>query len=204
MAAQAHADEVEAAPAVHGGGGGRGRGGGRGVDPRAEPVRRLLEYQKYKAAGEEALGERDILERTVFARKVRVMDRGRGRRGSPTSRSSSSSRRSIVRSSMPVPSTPTRWSPTASPSATPSRASRTCCGCSAGPPSRSPSPALEQRHTRADVIATFLAILEMAKLKLVRIFQASLDESARARRSSSRRRTRLGDDVPAPGGEDYR
>src|SRR5512145_407652 len=42
-----------------------------GVDPRAELVRRLLEYQKYKAAGEE-LGSRDILERAVFVRKVRA------------------------------------------------------------------------------------------------------------------------------------
>src|SRR5512138_885501 len=42
-----------------------------GVDPRAELVRRLLEYQKYKAAGEE-LGGRDILDRTVFVRRVRA------------------------------------------------------------------------------------------------------------------------------------
>src|SRR5512138_3759713 len=42
----------------------------QGVDPRAELVRRLLEYQKYKAAGEE-LGGRDILDRTVFVRRVR-------------------------------------------------------------------------------------------------------------------------------------
>ena len=42
-----------------------------GVDPRAELVRRLLEYQKYKAAGEE-LGGRDILDRTVFARRARA------------------------------------------------------------------------------------------------------------------------------------
>src|SRR5512138_1187990 len=42
-----------------------------GVDPRAELVRRLLEYQKYKAAGEE-LGNRDILDRSVFTRRVRA------------------------------------------------------------------------------------------------------------------------------------
>src|SRR5512134_4206233 len=42
-----------------------------GVDPRAELVRRLLEYQKYKAAGEE-LGGRDILDRTVFVRRARA------------------------------------------------------------------------------------------------------------------------------------
>src|SRR5512138_1689896 len=44
---------------------------GAGVDPRAELVRRLLEYQKYKAAGEE-LGSRDILDRTVFVRRARA------------------------------------------------------------------------------------------------------------------------------------
>jgi segregation and condensation protein A len=40
-------------------------------DPRAELVRRLLEYQKYKAAAEE-LGRHDILDRDVFARRARV------------------------------------------------------------------------------------------------------------------------------------
>src|SRR5512141_1038643 len=42
-----------------------------GVDPRAELVRRLLEYQKYRAAAEE-LGSRDILDRTVFTRRARA------------------------------------------------------------------------------------------------------------------------------------
>jgi len=38
-------------------------------DPRAELVRRLLEYQKYKEAAE-TLARQDILDRDVFARKV--------------------------------------------------------------------------------------------------------------------------------------
>lgn len=38
-------------------------------DPRAELVRRLLEYQKYKAVAEE-LAQRTILDRTVFPRRV--------------------------------------------------------------------------------------------------------------------------------------
>src|SRR5918912_2479300 len=42
-----------------------------GVDPRAELVRRLLEYQKYKAAAEE-LARHDLLDRDVFARRVRA------------------------------------------------------------------------------------------------------------------------------------
>ena len=40
-------------------------------DPRAELVRRLLEYQKYRAAAEE-LGRHDILDRDVFTRRVRA------------------------------------------------------------------------------------------------------------------------------------
>jgi len=40
-------------------------------DPRAELVKRLLEYQKYKDAGEE-LGRMDILDRVVFTRRVRA------------------------------------------------------------------------------------------------------------------------------------
>jgi segregation and condensation protein A len=40
-------------------------------DPRAELVRRLLEYQKYRAAAEE-LGRHDILDRDVFTRRARA------------------------------------------------------------------------------------------------------------------------------------
>lgn len=40
-------------------------------DPRAELVRRLLEYQKYKEAAEQ-LAKQDLLDRDVFARKVPV------------------------------------------------------------------------------------------------------------------------------------
>ncbi|HEY7724544.1 MAG TPA: segregation/condensation protein A [Anaeromyxobacteraceae bacterium] len=41
------------------------------ADPRAELVRRLLEYQRYKAAAE-SLADRDILDRVVFARRARA------------------------------------------------------------------------------------------------------------------------------------
>ena len=40
-------------------------------DPRAELVRRLLEYQKYRDAGE-LLGRMDILDRVVFTRRARA------------------------------------------------------------------------------------------------------------------------------------
>lgn len=41
------------------------------LDPRAELVRRLLEYQKYKDAAEQLAGA-DLLDRDVFPRRVRV------------------------------------------------------------------------------------------------------------------------------------
>lgn len=42
-------------------------------DPRTELVRRLLEYQKYRAAAED-LGRQDLLGRTVFTRNVKVAE----------------------------------------------------------------------------------------------------------------------------------
>lgn len=44
---------------------------GEELDPRADLVRRLLEYQKYKEAGEQLKG-REVLGRDVFARGVKV------------------------------------------------------------------------------------------------------------------------------------
>jgi len=44
-----------------------------GPDPREELVKRLLEYQKYKAAAE-ALDERDLLSRDVFVHPPRASD----------------------------------------------------------------------------------------------------------------------------------
>jgi segregation and condensation protein A len=66
----------------------------------------------------------------------------------------------------------------------------------AGPP--------ERRNTRSNVISTFLAILEMAKLKLIRIFQAALDDGGPGAEILVEAKDTLGDDVPVPGGEDYR
>jgi segregation and condensation protein A len=176
-----------------------------GVDPRAELVRRLLEYQKYKAAGEE-LGERDILERTVFARKVRVERTAvEGPEGladvsvfkliEALDRALKHARpehtHEVVTDRLTISDAIARVADVL-------RLQRraTFEELLSGP--------LEQRHTRADVIATFLAILEMAKLKLVRIFQASLDEAGPSAEILVEAKDTLGDDVPAPGGEDYR
>jgi segregation and condensation protein A len=177
-----------------------------GVDPRAELVRRLLEYQKYKAAGEE-LGGRDILERSVFVRKVRVE-----RPASPDGpegladisvfkliealdRALEHARpehtHEIVTDRLTISDAIARVSDVL-------RLQRraTFEELLAGPP--------ERRNTRSNVISTFLAILEMAKLKLIRIFQAPADAGGPGGEILVEAKDTLGDDAPAPGGEDYR
>ncbi len=61
-----------------------------------------------------------------------------------------------------------------------------------------------RRHDRAGVISTFLAILEMAKLKLVRIYQAAHDEAGPGAEILVEARDTLGDGVPEGHEEDYR
>src|SRR6266545_2997488 len=174
-----------------------------GVDPRVELVRRLLEYQKYKAAGEE-LGSRDILERSVFVRRARAerlaaegpegladvsvfklieaLDRALAHARPEHAHEIATDRLTISDAIARI--------------ADVLRLARraTFEELLAGP---------ERRNDRTAVIATFLAILEMAKLKLVRIFQAPHDEAGPAAEILVEARDTLGD-----GGltaqEDYR
>jgi len=176
-----------------------------GVDPRAELVRRLLEYQKYKAAGEE-LGGRDILDRTVFARRVRA-ERLAGAEGpegladvsvfkliEALSRALEHARpetvHEIATDRLTITDAIARVADVL-------RLQRraTFEELLAGPP--------ERRNTRSNVIATFLAILEMAKLKLIRIFQASLDEAGPGAEILVEAKDTLGEDVHGAQ-EDYR
>jgi segregation and condensation protein A len=150
-----------------------------GVDPRAELVRRLLEYQKYKAAAEELAGH-DLLERDVFARRVRVppIPQPDGPEGladvsvfkliEALDRALANAKpefgREIVPDRLSITDAISRVAEVL-------RArTRVAFEELLGGPE-------EQRHTRSAVIATFLAVLEMAKLKLVRIYQAPADEA---------------------------
>ncbi len=176
-----------------------------GVDPRAELVRRLLEYQKYKAAGEE-LGGRDILDRTVFVRRARAerlaapegpegladvsvfklieaLDRALANARPETAHEVQTDRLTISDAIARVADVLRV------------RRRATFDELLAGP--------AERRNDRASVIATFLAILEMAKLKLVRITQAPLDDAGPGAEILVEARDTLGDDVPS-GQEDYR
>ena len=179
----------------------------QGVDPRAELIRRLLEYQKYKLAGEE-LGGRDILDRTVFVRRVRperpaspegpegladvsvfklieALDRALASASPEKAHEVQTDRLNITDAISRV--------------AEVLRLQRraTFEELLTGPP--------ERRNTKAAIIATFLAILEMGKLKLIRIFQAPIDEAGPGGEILVEARDTLGDDgVPTTDTEDYR
>jgi segregation and condensation protein A len=175
-----------------------------GVDPRAELVRRLLEYQKYKAAGEE-LGSRDILDRTVFVRRARA-ERPAAAEG-PEGLADVSVFKLIEALDRALANArPEHAHEVATDRLTISdaiarvadvlrlRRRATFEELLAGP---------DRRHDRAAVIATFLAVLEMAKLKLVRIFQAPHDEAGAGAEILVEARDTLGDGGVAAQ-EDYR
>jgi segregation and condensation protein A len=149
-----------------------------GVDPRVELVRRLLEYQKYKAAAED-LGSRDVLERDVFIRRARpeapapaegpeglaeisvfklieALDRA-------LKHARPEKQHEVVTDRMSITDAISRVAERLR-----VRRRVSFVELLAGP---------EGEHTRSDVIATFLAVLEMAKLKLIRIFQPPADEA---------------------------
>ncbi|HEY6003277.1 MAG TPA: segregation/condensation protein A [Anaeromyxobacter sp.] len=176
-----------------------------GVDPRAELVRRLLEYQKYKAAGEE-LGSRDILERSVFVRRARAerpalpegpegladvsvfklieaLDRA-------LANASPEAAHEVLTDRLSVSDAIIRVSDVLR-----VRRRATFDEILEGPS--------ERRNDRTSVIATFLAILEMAKLMLIRIFQASHDEAGPGAEILVEARETLGEGA-AGGQEDYR
>ncbi len=177
-----------------------------GADPRAELVRRLLEYQKYRAAGEE-LGRHDVLDRDVFVRRVRaapavapegpdgladvsvfklieVLDRALANARPELAHEVVSDRLTIndaisrVAEALRV-------------------RRRVPFGALLGGP--------HGRNGRAGVIATFLALLEMARLRLVRIFQDAVDDAGPGAEIVVEATDTLGDGAPGGGiAEDYR
>ncbi len=177
-----------------------------GADPRAELVRRLLIFQKYKAAGEE-LGERDILDRTVFTRRARA-ERPQAAEGpegladvsvfkliealdrvlkhaKPEKQHEVFTDRLSITDAIARVVEALRMTRRA-----------TFEELLAGP---------DASHTRSAIIATFLAILEMAKLKLIRIYQASIDEAGvPGAEILVEAKDTLGDGTPAGAQEDYR
>jgi segregation and condensation protein A len=176
------------------------------LDPRAELVRRLLAYQKYRSAGEE-LGGRDILDRTVFTRRARVervaVDGPEGLADvsvfkliEALARALDGARPETVHE---ISGERLGMGDAIARVAEVLRLRRraTFEELLAGPADRP--------HGRSSIIATFLAILEMARLRLVRVFQATLSGSEPGGEILVEARETLGDDPPpASGQEDYR
>jgi segregation and condensation protein A len=153
-----------------------------GLDPRAELVRRLLVYQKYKAAGAE-LGERDILERTVFTRRARA-ERPAAAEG-PEGLADVSVFKLIEALDLALKNA----RPETTHEILNDRLSITDAIARVVEVLRLRGRASFEEllgghagvaNNRSEVIATFLAILEMAKLKLIRLYQASCDEAGGA------------------------
>jgi segregation and condensation protein A len=178
---------------------------GAGADPRAELVRRLLEYQKYKDAAEE-LSRHDLLDRDVFARRVRssppeqlegpegladisvfklieALDRALEEAGPELGREIAPDRLSITDAISRVAETLR------------SRRRVSFEELIAGPQG--------ERYARWGIIATFLALLEMAKLKLIRIQQAPADEAGSGSEIVVEATETLGEGAPVAT-EDYR
>jgi segregation and condensation protein A len=176
----------------------------QGVDPRAELVRRLLEYQKYKAAGEE-LGSRDILERTVFVRRARA-ERPAAADGPEGLADVSVFKLIEALDRALATARPEHAHEVATDRLTISDAIARVADVLRLQRRATFDELLagtDRRHDRPAVIATFLAILEMAKLKLIRIFQAPHGEAEAAEILVEARDT-LGDVVPGTQEEDYR
>jgi segregation and condensation protein A len=178
-----------------------------GADPRAELVRRLLVYQKYKAAGAE-LGERDILERTVFTRRARA------ERPAASDGPEGLADISIFKLIEALDRALKNARPEATHEIFTDRLSITDAIARVVEVLRLNGRASFEEllrgeqgapNTRAEVIATFLAILEMAKLKLIRIYQASIDEAGEVGAEILvEAKDTLGDGVSPGSQEEYR
>jgi segregation and condensation protein A len=175
-----------------------------GVDPRAELVRRLLEYQKYKAAGEE-LGSRDILDRAVFVRRARA------ERPAPLEGPEGLADVSVFKLIEALDRALAAADPRDAHEIATDRLTISDAIARVADVLRLRRRARFDellsgpggRHDRPAVIATFLAILEMAKLKLVSIFQAGLEEAGPGAEILVEARDTLGDGGPTLQ-EDYR
>ena len=174
-------------------------------DPRAELVRRLLEYQKYKEAAED-LGRHDILDRDVFARRVRAP--GLPQPDGPDGLAEVSTFQLIEALDRALANArpETRLEMEAD------RLSITDAISRVADVLR-----LRQRVSfvelllssgdggRPAVIAAFLAVLEMVKLRLLRIFQRPGDEGGWSREIMVEARETLGDGATGTEGvEEYR
>jgi segregation and condensation protein A len=142
-------------------------------DPRAELVRRLLEYQKYRAAAEQLAGN-DILDRDVFPRRVPVEE-------VPLDDDEVGLQEiSVYKLIEALDRVLAALVPKKQHEVTRERLSLSAAMYRIADAVRAAGPGgsvgffslFSEARVRSDVIITFLALLEMCKLKLLRVFQA--------------------------------
>ena len=138
-------------------------------DPRAELVRRLLAYQKYREAARE-LAERDLLDREVFARRI--------------SAPASADRQRAPLAEVPVyrliealdrvlrALEPRVGHEVVRDQLTLAAAMQSITARLGSPEPLTFLQLFEGQRTRGAVVVTFLALLEMVRLRLVRVHQA--------------------------------
>ena len=138
-------------------------------DPRAELVRRLLAYQKYREAARE-LAERDLLDRDVFARRISVAAPA-GREPAPLAEVP------VYRLIEALDRVLRALEPRVGHEVVRDQLTLAAAmqGISARLTSTEPVTFLQLfqgQRTRGAVVVTFLALLEMVRLRLVRMHQA--------------------------------
>ncbi len=141
-------------------------------DPRAELVRRLLEYQKYKHAAEQ-LAMNDIIDRAVFARRVPVDDVPLDPEEIGLQEISVYKLIEALDRVLEALAPEKQHEVERELLSLSDALYRIADKVRASPDGRPVSffSLFEGQRTKSAVIATFLALLEMCKLKLVRIFQ---------------------------------
>lgn len=139
------------------------------ADPRAELVRRLLEYQKYKEAAE-TLAKQDILDRDVFPRRVaidaeQIPSEDVGLQEFSIYKLIEALDR-VLQNAAPEPQHEVVRERVSL-----SAAMRTIADRLRAEPKVSFYALFEGQRQRHQIVITFLALLEMCKLKLLRVFQ---------------------------------
>ena len=146
----------------------------QGPDPRAELVRRLLEYQKYKQAAEQLFGQ-DLLDRDVFPRRVAM------ERLPFDSDEIGLQEVSVFKLIEALDRVLKELEPKLQHEVVRDRLSLSGAIHQIADRLRSGERVtffalFESRRTRSEVVITFIALLEMAKLRLIRINMGEGDE----------------------------
>jgi len=146
-----------------------------GPDPREELVQRLIEYQKYKLAAA-SLDERPVLERDVFTHAERSAEFAPLLGPPPLKEASVTELMDALKKLIERTKTEGNWVYEVNSQKLTLRSVILDIASLLAKTPRLPFEALFEGHTidRGRVITTFLALLEMTRLKMIKLFQSKL------------------------------